>query len=78
MPSLLQTYTLKPLLKHLNLRKPLINLRFQVSLLRSDGLDATVMNLGEPLWNTLESEAESSTEQTFHKPHRYGTLLVQL
>ena len=46
-----------------------------MSLLRSDGLDATVMNLGESLWNTLESEAETSSKQTFHKPHRWVKLL---
>ena len=37
---------------------------------RRDGLNATVMQLGQSLWDTFEDEAESSRSQTFHRPHR--------
>ena len=37
---------------------------------RRDGLKATVMQLGQSLWETFEDEAESSRNQSFHRPHR--------
>ncbi len=36
---------------------------------RADGVEATVMQLGETLMNTMEEEADSSIHD-FHSPHR--------
>ena len=42
----------------------------QIALYRRDGLEATIMKLGQSLWDTFEEEAVTTASQTFHRPHR--------